>query len=150
MKYTIVILLLSMTSFRSTTLDTPFGNKYWVTASSTISPALDLNLDGKPDTDVLQAVPKCEIDDAIKLLPDGVLMTHRGKNHCFDDEEEEEEAGTWSYNPKTKVLTLDYDDSRRPTVMTLVEISSDRIVATSTHESSKSKHTIRAVFIPKK
>ncbi len=129
--------------------ENPLGNKYWVYSSSTISPALDINMDGKVDTDILKAAPKCEIDDAIRLDPEGVLMTHRGKVHCFEDEEVEEEAGTWTYNPKTKVLVLDFDDSHRASVMTLTEVSSQRITAVSTHESSMGKHTIRTVLTPK-
>jgi hypothetical protein len=146
MKYSILLLALSaaLSFIKRSRAENPFGTKYWLVSSSTISPAVDLNLDGKLDTDVLSVAPKCEIDDALRFDEEGVLTIHRGKNRCYEEEEEEGAGGSWTY--ESKILTLDYDDSRRPVKMTVLEISSQRIVTSSVLENGKTKHTIRTVL----
>lgn len=127
----------------------PFGNKFWIITSTTIDPALDLDLDGKPDTDVLKMVPACERDDADQFREDGTIVTNRGKLSCDEDEENEEETGTWSYDAKAKKMTTHKHDSRRPVEMILVEQSPSKLVFTSAHKSARGNHTIRAVFTVK-
>ncbi|ADQ18012.1 lipocalin family protein [Leadbetterella byssophila] len=142
----LTIALAICTSLQASQYSSPFGNKYWIIESSTIQPALDLDLDGKPDTDILKITPACEKDDALLFRADGTILTHRGKVKCEDDEETEEETGEWTYDASSKKFTLHYFDSRKPVVATLTEISANRIVAVETHKSAKGQHTIKTVL----
>lgn len=129
--------------------ETPFGNKRWVVVSSTISPALDVNGDGKPDSDLMILTQACEKDDSEQYSEDGTIITFRGKLKCEEDEEDEEETGTWSYDAKTKTLTVHRYESRRPVVTKVVSISPQQIELSGQHKSAKGVHTIKTVLIAK-
>lgn len=140
------LLLLIAVGFTHVNQQTPFGDHYWTIESATIQPALDLDMDGKPDTDLLSIVPTCERDDADLFKPGGQLYTHRGTARCDEEEELEEETGTWTFLDKSKRLIVERFDGNKPQEMTLVESKADRLIFQSTHESSIGKHTIRTTF----
>ncbi|WP_158624913.1 hypothetical protein [Gynurincola endophyticus] len=123
----------------------PFGNKYWLIESSTIQPALDVNMDGKPDTDLLVIREVCEKDDADLFREDGIIITHRGKVLC-DEYEEEEETGTWLYDAKTKKMTVKKDESRKSIEYTVKEANANRIVLITQYKSANNIHTITTTF----
>lgn len=129
-----------------TTQDSPFGNKRWALASSTISPALDVNGDGKPDTDLTILTQVCEKDDSELYTPEGTIITYRGKSRCEEDEEDEEETGTWEYDARTKTLTVHRYDSRRPVISKVVSVSAQQIELSSQHKSSSGTHTIKTIL----
>ncbi|MFC3196028.1 hypothetical protein ACFOET_00245 [Parapedobacter deserti] len=155
------VLLISITSIAigagawesipmTTVQESPFGSHYWVVASSTIQPALDVDMDGKPDTDLLILIPPCERDDADRYLDDGTILTSRGSASCEADEEEEEETGTWSYDPTTKTLLFEKYDGGKPVEARLASASASQIVLITNHQSSKGTHTIRTTLKSKK
>lgn len=123
-----------------------FGNRRWAVASSTIQPALDVDMDGKPDTDLTILLPRCEKDDTERYREDGIIETNRGRIKCDEDEEQEEETGTWSYDEASKTLTLDRYDSRKPVKGKVISVSASEVVFTVAHQSSAGKHTIRTVL----
>ncbi|SEL52826.1 hypothetical protein [Parapedobacter koreensis] len=130
--------------------DSPFGNQYWMVASATIHPALDVDLDGKADTDLLLLVPPCERDDADRYLDDGTILTNRGPVNCDEDEEREEETGTWSYDPATKTLVMEKYDGSQPVEAHLESASAQQIVFVAKHRSSGATHIIRTTLKTKK
>jgi hypothetical protein len=121
--------------------NSPFGDHFWVLTSATIHPALDVDMDGKPDTDLIILRESCEHDDASKYRSDGVIVTDHGPAKC-DEEEREEETGTWSYDSSTKAVTMDHYDSDKPMIATVVSSSSTQLVLISSHESASGTHTI--------
>jgi hypothetical protein len=124
----------------------PFGSKRWYVYANTIHPALDFNMDGKKDTDLIQLMEPCERDDSAFYAPDGTVTTFRGRLRCDEEEEDEEETGTWRYDPKTKILTLHSYDSRKAIVATVVRSTASEIELLSEHRSSAGIHTIRTIF----
>lgn len=140
----LIIALAICISLQASQYSSPFGNKYWIIESSTIEPALDLDLDGKPDTDILKITPACEKDDARLFRADGIIITNRGKVSCEEDEETEEETGEWTYEASSKKLTMHNFESRKPVITTLTEISANRIVTVS--KNANGKHTIKTVL----
>lgn len=133
----------------STAEGVPFGDRYWVLTSTTIHPALDVDMDGEPDTDLTILQEPCERDDASKYRSDGVILTDHGSVRCDEEEEREEETGTWSYDASTKTVTMDHYDSDKPVIATVSSASSTKIVLTSRHESAHGTHTITAVMTPR-
>ncbi|GGH21087.1 hypothetical protein FAZ19_15220 [Sphingobacterium alkalisoli] len=126
--------------------NSPFGNHYWAVSSATIEPALDLDMDGKPDSDLRALVPDCEGDDADRYLEDGTIVTDRGSKSCDIDEERQEETGTWSYDPSTRVLVMEKYDGSRPVHSHLESVSSTQIIFISRHSSAKGIHTVRTIL----
>ncbi|MFZ4261705.1 hypothetical protein ACFRAE_06665 [Sphingobacterium sp. HJSM2_6] len=119
-----------------------FGNNYWIVESSTIHPALDLDMDGKPDTDVLILQEPCDRDDADLFRADGVILTDWGNIRCDEEEEGITETGTWKFNPQKQILTIKKDHSRKLMEAKLIQKTSNQLTFTAHHKSSKSEHVI--------
>lgn len=83
-----------------------FVGKKWVTQTVTIQPALDLNGDGKPDSDITSFLDACDLDDAAEFKADGKLMTDHGTNRCDANEAAEEHTANWTYNQAANTLKL--------------------------------------------
>ncbi|MDN3725334.1 hypothetical protein QRD02_13180 [Aequorivita sp. SDUM287046] len=133
-------------TFSATAQESPFGDYYWTLASLTISPAVDVDMDGKVDTDLLFLIPPCERDDTYRYQNDGTIIVNRGKIQCEDDEEKIEEVGTWSYDKKTKKLILDKYDTRKNTEVIVEFSSASKIVSIKKIESPEGTHTARTIF----
>lgn len=139
-------LIFLLSAFNGYNSSSPFGNKYWLIESSTIYPALDINQDGRPDTDLSAYREACEKDDADLFKEDGTIITNRGKVVCDEYDKQEEKTGTWLYDPATKKLTIKKDESRKAAEYTVKEASANRVVLVTEHKSSKNVHTITTVF----
>lgn len=127
--------------------DSPLGNRYWQLVSATITPAIDLDLDGKPDTDLGILLLPCDRDDADQYRSDGVIITDRGTTLCEDDEQaEREETGTWTYDAATKTLTMDRYDSDNIVTAKLESASATQLVLVAKHRSNQGMHTIRTIL----
>jgi hypothetical protein len=148
--YTLLLVTTSLFSTGIYAQKSPFGDRYWTVTSITINPPLDVNLDGKPDTDLRILVPACEKDDAERYSDDVYIIIHRGTTLCDEEEERTEEFGTWSYDKKTKQLTVEKYDSEQVIEATVESASDSEIVFVSKHQSSYGSHTIRTRFKPKK
>jgi hypothetical protein len=128
----------------------PFGAHFWVVSSSTVHPAIDINGDGKPDTDLRIVVPDCELDDADQYQGDGTILTDYGRLSCDDEQEQQEESGTWSYDVTTKMLTIEKYDGGGSIQAKLESTSGTELVFVSELRSSKGRHTIRTTLKIKK
>ena len=123
-----------------------FADKYWKFESSVVSPAIDLDMDGKADTDIRVMLEDCEKDDAEMYKTGGTVMKHEGANKCDEEDESVSESGSWEYNATTKQLTVKHHNTDKPQTMTVKEVSGNKMVVTSTFTSSKGKHNITAVY----
>jgi hypothetical protein len=75
----------------------------------TMDPAMDFNGDGKVDTDLLEYMPQCALDNTIKFEANGKITGSEGGDVCPADGDESPtdiKEGTWSYDDKTKILRL--------------------------------------------
>lgn len=124
----------------------PFADKYWILESSVVSPAVDLDMDGKADTDILAMIEDCEKDDAEMYKTGGTVIKHSGASKCDEEEETVSESGTWEYDAATKQLTVKHHDTRKAQTLTVKELAGNRMVVTTVFTSSKGKHSITAVF----
>lgn len=141
--------VLVFTSFgrpAATNQKAPFADKYWILESSTVVPAIDLNMDGKPDNDIRVMLEDCNKDDAEMYKTGGKLMRHNGTKKCDDEEELVEESGTWVYNADTKQITSHHYDTEKPQTVNVKEVSANRMVLTYVFKSAKGNHTITAVL----
>lgn len=132
-------------SGRGTLQSAPFADKYWKISTITVSPAVDLDLDGKPDTDMRMLIEDCDKDNAEMYSSNKKILEHAGKVKCDEDEEEIEEKGTWKYDAATKKLTADMNDTG-PQVLTVVEATGDRLVLHYPFVAKDGKHLVRAVY----
>lgn len=124
-----------------------FSDKYWVLESSSIVPAADLNLDGKPDASLFEIMEECDKDDAEMFKSNGKYMTHHGNNKCNSDEEEVIESGTWKYDAAAKKITIHQIDVEQPQVATIKELSANKMVVVRefTYTDGK-KHVITGTY----
>ncbi len=144
-----LVAVLVITAFNRTVagkLQAPFADKYWLLESSTVVPAIDLDMDGKPDNDIRVMLEDCNKDDAEMYKTGGKIIKHNGAKKCDEDEETIEENGTWEYNAATKQLTSHHSDTDKPQTVTIQEVSATKMVATYVFKSAKATHTITAVF----
>lgn len=126
--------------------ESPFGDHYWEVVSLSISPAVDVDMDGNADTDLRFLIPPCEKDDTHRYQNDGTIITNRGKIKCEDDEEKIEEVGTWTYDKNTKKLIIDKYETEA-TKEAIVEAASGSKIVYITHiESPHGGHTVRATL----
>lgn len=123
-----------------------FTDKYWHLESSTVSPAIDLNMDGKEDTDIRVMLQDCEKDDAEMFRKDGKVMKDEGAAKCDEEEEAISESGAWTYNAATRQLTVKHHDTNKPQTLTVKEVSGNRMVLSYDFSSTKGKHNITAVY----
>jgi hypothetical protein len=124
----------------------PFADKYWKLESSIVSPAIDLDMDGKADTDIRVMMEDCEKDDAEMYKTGGTVMKHAGAIQCDEEEEAVSESGNWQYNAATKQLTIKHHDTRKPQTVTVKEVAGNKMVVVTEFTSSKGKHSITAVY----
>lgn len=124
----------------------PFADKFWKLESSVVAPAIDLDMDGKADTDIRVMMEDCEKDDAEMYKTGGKVMKHNGTNKCEEEDEAVVESGTWEYNATTKQLTIKHHDTRKAQTATIKEVSGNRMIVVSSFTSAKGKHTITAVY----
>lgn len=124
----------------------PFADKYWILESSTVVPAVDLDMDGKPDSDIRVMLEDCDKDDAEMFKTGGKLMKHNGKDKCDEEEEDVVESGTWKYNAATKQLTSHHHDTEKPQTLTVKEVSGNKMVLVYEFTSNKGKHVITGVY----
>jgi len=130
--------------------DSPFGTHFWVVTSSTVHPAIDIDGDGNPDTDLLIVVPDCELDDADRYQSDGTILTDYGRHSCDEEQEQQEESGIWSYDSGSKTLTMEKYDGGGSIQARLESTSGSELVFVSELNSSKGSHTIRTTLKIKK
>src|SRR5690606_26433945 len=126
--------------------DSPFGDYYWNVSAVTIHPALDVDLDGKPDTDLRILVPDCEKDDSERYFANGTIVSNRGLVRCDEEEETEEEVGTWSYDESMRTIIMENYDTNNPVEAQIESASDSEIVLVSQHQSSIGTHTIRMIL----
>lgn len=138
---------LIFTGFGAPVQQPSFSDKYWVLESSSIVPAADMNLDGKPDADMRDIMEDCDKDDAEMFRSDGKMVTHHGTNKCDSDEEEIIESGTWKYNPATKQITSHQIGMEEILVTTIKELTASKMVAVYNFTSTDGqKHTITGTY----
>ncbi len=125
-----------------------FTDKYWKIESITVSPAVDLDMDGKPDADATILLEECDRDDAEMYKSDRTIIKHAGTKKCDDDDPLEEEVGEWSYNEATKTITQTrYDSDREPASLTVKEVSASKLVLQSSFTTTKNTvHQLTAVY----
>jgi len=123
-----------------------FTNKPWRLKTFSVSPAIDWDLDGKVETDILSKLEDCERDDLLIFRKDGIVFKDTGKKLCEDEDAGKREDGTWTYDAAGKRLILkQYDKSQ---VCKIVESSANRLVLTYQWKTPKGKlHEITAVYI---
>jgi hypothetical protein len=122
-----------------------FTNRSWKLQSLTVAPAVDWNLDGKKETDILATMENCEKDDLLLLRNDNTILRNAGKLKCDEDDEQEKKTGSWSYDKASKRLTITEDNDTQ--VLTVVESSSNRLVVTFTWKATNgTPHKMTAVY----
>lgn len=143
------IVMITVMAFTYNKVSTPneaFTDKYWKLETITVSPAVDLDMDGKPDTDMRILLEDCQKDDAEMYKSNNKLMKDEGSEKCDDEDPQQSEVGTWKYDASTKTLTINKNDSEKPQLLTIKEVSSGKLVVTGTFKSKNATHLIHAVY----
>lgn len=142
-------IIAGITSFEtpeSTNQSASFADKFWKVETITVSPAIDLDMDGKPDTDMKVMMEDCDKDDAEMFKSNNKIMKDGGEEKCDEEEEDIFESGTWKYDAAAKKITIKHHNTEKPSTATVKEVSATRLVLTSTFTSNKGNHNIIAVY----
>ncbi len=142
-------LLLFATSCKKNADPNPLGisvsGKTYRIASFTITPGVDLDGDGKPDTDLTILMDECKLDDTVTLQAGGKISVSFGATKCPDDNSTD--GGTWTYDDTRKTLkTVDKDE---PTSVTEFEVIESGNTLRAVEEFTQSGVTYRSTLLMK-
>ncbi|HVZ38448.1 MAG TPA: lipocalin family protein [Candidatus Kapabacteria bacterium] len=81
-------------------------DKTWKVTEVTSDPAVDLNGDGKANTDLIASgeIPECQLDDTDVYHSDGTFEADHGALKC-SPQERAKDVGRWSFNADSTVIS---------------------------------------------
>lgn len=130
---------------KNTVVEAEFTDRYWTLTGLTAEPALDWDLDGVTETDILEKLEDCERDDAIKFTSNHMVMEHSGEEQCDEEEDVERETGTWEYNDSLKTLAV-ITAGHEPQIYQIAEANGDRLVLLYRVEARSATHVLTAIY----
>jgi hypothetical protein len=84
-----------------------FVGKNWVVQSILLDPAIDLDGDGKPDSDMVPFLDDCNRDDSVVFQADGKMMEDHGAVLCDDDNNVKlKHTHNWTYDATSRKISL--------------------------------------------
>lgn len=83
-----------------------FIDKTWEIDSWDLTTPVDIDDDGRVETDLMDLLDRCEEDNLITFSADGRLLESPGDDLCDDDEPGEKHTYNWSYERSSQTLTL--------------------------------------------
>ena len=84
-----------------------FEGVRWQIANIILDPAIDIDGDGKPESDVTNLLFRpCDLDNTLVFERGGNFSSDNGKLSCDDDEPAPTKPGTWTYDSATKKLRI--------------------------------------------
>lgn len=79
----------------------------WQMASFEITPAQDIDGDGRPDSDLMKLLRPCDLDNTITFERSGKVAGDNGQLKCDDDDNPAtQKPDTWTYDNATRVLRI--------------------------------------------
>lgn len=83
-----------------------FAGKKWQTLTWDLVKPLDLDEDGDKETDLMQLLIECDLDDYIVFQSDGKFISNTGSKQCNATEERENYSANWTYDEAAKVIKM--------------------------------------------
>ncbi|QDK80316.1 hypothetical protein EXU85_17585 [Spirosoma sp. KCTC 42546] len=85
-----------------------FVGKNLVMTSFQVNPAIDLDGDGKLDTDLMVFLRACDKDNTLVFEKNGTLSGSNGQLSCSDNEADPSavKPSHWTYNEQTKTIRI--------------------------------------------
>ena len=123
---------------------TDFTGKNWKLVTLSVKPAVDWDLDGKLDTDILKFVDECERDDLKHFKADHSMIQYPGNIKC-DEDDPQPVTGSWAYDANQQTLTLNEQDTI--TTYKLMNVTPDRLTLLYDFEKTNGEaHQMTAVY----
>ncbi|MVM41966.1 hypothetical protein GO730_37080 [Spirosoma sp. HMF3257] len=123
-----------------------FVGKNLIMTSFQVDPAIDLDGDGKLDTDLTVFLRACDKDNTIVFEKNGTLSGSNGQLSCSDDESDPSaiKPSHWTYNEQTKIIHITKDsDATDMSDWKVMEASANGLkVELSVNEPGQSYKTI--------
>jgi hypothetical protein len=118
----------------------------WKLSSLTISPAIDLNGDGTPDSDLTPFVSACNKDDVTIFKSDKTYTMDEGATKCSATDPQVFENGTWAFSADESKITLTPTGSPDADTYTITELNENTLKYTETQSDSSGTYTFTATF----
>jgi len=83
-----------------------FTEKKWKTQAWDLVKPLDLDEDGDKETDLMQLLIECDLDDFIVFQKDGKFITDTGNKQCNATDEQESHSANWTYDEAAKIIKM--------------------------------------------
>lgn len=83
-----------------------FTEKKWKTEAWDLVKPLDLDEDGDKETDLMQLLIECDLDDFIVFQKDGKFVTNTGSKQCNATDEQESYSANWTYDEAAKIIKM--------------------------------------------
>nr|WP_295935072.1 hypothetical protein [uncultured Dyadobacter sp.] len=83
-----------------------FADKKWKTETWDLIRPLDLDEDGDKETDLMQLLIPCDLDDFILFKKEGKFVSNTGDLRCNDNEEQEIYSADWTYDEAARLIKM--------------------------------------------
>ncbi len=101
-----------------------FMNVRFQMSAFELTPPVDFDEDGKPDSDLMQFMRPCDLDNTITFEKTGKVAGDLGKLRCNDDVDPATvKPDTWVYDNGTKKLRITDGESKEVSEMDVLEAS---------------------------
>ncbi|MBO0952572.1 lipocalin-like domain-containing protein [Fibrella forsythiae] len=122
-----------------------FMNVRFQMAAFELTPPMDLDEDGKPDSDLMRFMRPCDLDNTIVFEKTGKMLGDFGKQRCDDDvDPNPSKPDTWTYDNGTKRLRIIDGESKEVSEMDVVEASAKTMKVKMT--MTEDGHTMTALL----
>lgn len=97
----------------------------WKLSAFTVDPAVDVNNDGTPETDLypIAAPDSCTKDDITVFKTDQTYTREEGATKCDTTADQVFESGSWAFSENAKKLTLTKSLDSSSTILDIIILS---------------------------
>ncbi len=124
--------------------EVPFTEKNWQLVSLTVQPAVDWDLDGKPETDIAAKLDLCERDNGLLFRSNRRVLRFYGAARC-EEETAQRETGNWTYDALQKKLTVN-EENTGPKVYEVAISETSRLVLLHRFNNGSREHEMTAIY----
>ena len=118
----------------------------WKATSLTVSPAIDFNMDGTPDSDLMQFVDACSKDDITTFKTDKTYTEDEGATKCDPADPQVFATGNWTFNGDETAVTLTETGATQSDTYTIAELTENTLKYTQTETISGQTYTFTGTF----
>ena len=118
----------------------------WKATSLTVSPAIDFDMDGTPDSDLMQFVDACSKDDVTTFKADKTYTEDEGATKCNAGDPQVFTNGTWTFNADETAVTTTENGATQSDTYNVAELTETTLKYVQTENIGGTTYTFTGTF----